>query len=100
MVPACSSGPLTIYGASTLEYHAAETGHDIPPCHSIPTQGQPMIKLSIDVECDTGSHNYSFQCLGYDPTKSNFQDLSHLSLTIYRTTMQMLLHSVGSPLES
>ena len=41
--------------AATLESHAADTGHDIPP--NIHTWGQPVIVLSIDVERHTGIHN-------------------------------------------
>ena len=58
MVPACSSGTSTC--ATTLECHAADTGHDIPTRHSKQTQDQPIIVLSIDVEHHTGIHNYPF----------------------------------------
>ena len=33
------------------------------------TQGQPVIVLSVDVECHTGIHNYPF------PTRKSFPDL-------------------------
>ena len=42
------------------------SGHNISPCHSIHT-GLPVIVLSIDVECHTGSHIYPFYCLKSDP---------------------------------
>ena len=54
--------------AATQECHAADRGHDAPPCHSIQTQGRPVVVLSIDVERHTGSHNYPFKCLWSDPT--------------------------------
>ena len=41
------------------------SGHNISPCHSIHT-GLPVIVLSIDVECHTGSHIYPFYCLESD----------------------------------
>ena len=41
MVPACSSGTLTIQSASTLECNDTGTGHDTPSCHRIQTQGRP-----------------------------------------------------------
>ena len=58
-VPACSSGTLT----NVLPYkkcHATDTGHDTPPCHSLPTQGIPVAVVYIDVEHHTGIHNYPF----------------------------------------
>ena len=47
--------------AATQECHAADTGHDTPPRHSIQTRGQPVV-LSFDVEGHTGIHNYPFEC--------------------------------------
>ena len=46
--------------AATQECHAADTGHDTPPHHSIQTQGRPVAVLSIDVERHTGRHRYPF----------------------------------------
>ena len=43
-----------------LECHVADTGHDTPPCHSIQTQGRPVVVLSIDMEHHTVIHNYTF----------------------------------------
>ena len=34
--------------AATQEYHAADTGHDTPPRHSIQTWGRPVLVLSND----------------------------------------------------
>ena len=39
--------------AATQECHAADTGHDTPPRHSMQTQGRPAVVLSIDVELHT-----------------------------------------------
>ena len=52
---------------NTEKCHAADTGYDTEPCHSIQTWGQPAVVLSIDVERHTGIHNYSFECLSSDP---------------------------------
>ena len=38
-VPACSSDTLTVHSSTVLECHATYTGYDIPPCHSMQTQG-------------------------------------------------------------
>ena len=57
-VYACCSG--TITNSATQEFHAADTGHDTPPCHGIQTQGRPIVVLCIDLERDTGIHNYPF----------------------------------------
>ena len=46
--------------AATQECHVVDTGQDTPPHHSIQTRGQPIVMLSIDVECHTGIHNYAF----------------------------------------
>ena len=46
--------------AATQECHAADTGHDTPPCHSIQTRGGPVAVLSIDVERHTGIHSHPF----------------------------------------
>ena len=35
--------------AATQDCHAAYTGHDNPPLHSIQTHGRPVTMLSIDV---------------------------------------------------
>ena len=40
--------------------HAADTGHDTPPCQSIQPQGRPVVVPSIDVERHTGIHSYPF----------------------------------------
>ena len=63
--------------AATREWHATDTEHDAPPHHSIQTQGQPVVVISIDVECHAGIHNYPFQCLGSDPIRKSFPDLPH-----------------------
>ena len=63
MVPACSSDTLT----NVLPHRnaiATDTGHDIPPRHSVQTQGRPVIVLSIDVKRHTGIHNTHFNVLG------------------------------------
>ena len=59
MVPAFSRCTLTQY-AATQEYHAADTGHDTPPRHSIQTRGRSVAVLSIDGERYTGIHSYPF----------------------------------------
>ena len=46
--------------AATQKCHAADTGHDTPPRHSIQTRGRPVAVLSIDVERHTGIHSYPF----------------------------------------
>ena len=46
--------------AATQKCHAADTGHDSLTCHSIQTQGRPVVVLFIDVERQTGIHNYPF----------------------------------------
>ena len=46
--------------AATQECHAADTGYDTPPRHSIQTQGRPVAVLSIDVERYSGIHSYPF----------------------------------------
>ena len=46
--------------AAAQKCYTADTGHDTPPHHSIQTQGQPVVALTIDVERCTGIHNYSF----------------------------------------
>ena len=46
--------------AATQGCHAADTGHDTTPCHSIQTQGRLVVLLSIDVERHTGIYNYPF----------------------------------------
>ena len=63
-VPACSSGTFT--NELSQKCHAADTGHDTQPYHSIQTQGRPIVVLSIDVERHTGIHNYGthFNVLG------------------------------------
>ena len=58
-LPTCSNGTST-KSASTHECHAADTGHDTPPRHSIQTQGRPVVVLSIIVERHNGIHNYPF----------------------------------------
>ena len=58
-VPVCSSGTLTNVLA-TQECHAANTGRNIPSCHSLQTHGWPVAVLSIDVEHHTGIHSYPF----------------------------------------
>ena len=45
-MPACSGGAYQC--AATQECHAADTGHDTPPRHSIQTQGRPVGVLSND----------------------------------------------------
>ena len=45
--------------AATMECHATDTGHGIPSCHSIQTQGR-LVVIFIDMESYTGIHNYSF----------------------------------------
>ena len=74
MVPACSSGPLT----NVLpHWNAMPQTWDITPRHSIQTQGGPVVALSIDVECLTGIHNYTFQSLGSDRIRKSFTNLPH-----------------------
>ena len=63
--------------AATLECHAADTGHDTQPCHSVQTLGQPAAVISIDVECHTGIHNYAFLCLGSNLTEISFPALPY-----------------------
>ena len=43
----CSTATVVLF-AATQECRAADTGHDTPPRHSIQTQGQPVVVLSID----------------------------------------------------
>ena len=70
-----------------------DTGHDIPPRHSIQTQDmtshpatvyrhrvKPVIELSIAVEYHTGSHNYLFAS---DPTKKYIPELLPMKQTFY-----------------
>ena len=44
----------------TTQYHAADTGYDTPPHHSIQTLGRLVAELSIDVERHTGILSYPF----------------------------------------
>ena len=60
VISAGSSGTLTNVLPLCLECCATDTGHTIPPRHSIQTQGQPVIVLLIDMERHTGIHNYLF----------------------------------------
>ena len=46
--------------AATQECHATDTGHVIPPRHSIQSRGRPVAVLSIDVERHTGIYSYPF----------------------------------------
>ena len=46
--------------AATQKFHATDTVHDTTSHHSIHTQDQPVVVLSIDVERHTGIHNYPF----------------------------------------
>ena len=46
--------------AATQECHAADIGHDTPPRYSTQTQGQSVVVLSIEMERQTGLHNYPF----------------------------------------
>ena len=56
MLPAMSSGISSYITVSTatLECHVTGTGHDIPNHHRIPTQGQPVVVLPINMM----HHNY------------------------------------------
>ena len=45
------------------ECHAADTGHDTPPRHSIQTWGRPVTVLFNYVERHTEIHSYPFLCL-------------------------------------
>ena len=63
--------------AATQEFHAADTGHNMPTRHSIQTQGQPVDVLSIDVECHTGIPNYPIWCLGSDRIGKSLPDRPH-----------------------
>ena len=57
--PVSWAAGLVLQSAVTQECHAADTGHDTPPHHSIQTQGRPVV-LTIDVQRHTDIHNYPF----------------------------------------
>ena len=46
--------------AATQKCHAADTGYDTPPRHSIQRRRRPVAVLSIDVKRHTGIHSYPF----------------------------------------
>ena len=95
-VPACSSGTFD-QCVATQECHAADTGHDTPPHHSIQTQSRPVAVLSIDVGRHTGIHSYPFSCLGSDLTGESFPDLPHTpaNTQLYDAVMVVVSQKLG-----
>ena len=66
-----SSGFSVAHCAATVECHAPDIEHDTPLCHSIKTQGSPVVVLSIYKEHHIGSQNYPLKCICSDLTKQS-----------------------------
>ena len=62
-----------------------------PPCHTIQTQDQAVIVLSIDVKHFTGSNIYPFKYLGPNLTEKSFPFLPHTELTFYSQFFQVMM---------
>ena len=70
--------------AATQECHAADTGHDTPPRHSIQTHGPHILSLCYPFMWNI-TPEYTFQCLRSDPTRQSFLDFRH---TPYRASLE------------
>ena len=83
--------------AATQICHAADTGHDTPPRHSIQKRGRPVAVLSIYVERRTGIHN-PFLSLESDSVGKSFPDLPHTSANgqLYDAVMVVVSRKLGT----